>query len=178
MNEQSQANLSSWFDKTAAKIKQDADRIETDYFVPWKDVAAKSYVEHPVAFSFLTIFAALSALPVASFLGFAILTTSVLTFSALTFAILTSGAIIVSAAFILFGVLFLQLLIASSLTFSGIALYVAYRLFFHLHDPSGGGVRAWSQETRANVPNPWKARDIEQSPPHEPNGAEAASAHS
>jgi len=146
-----QESMSNWFETSVEKVKGDADWFEKNYFIPWKNAAGQFFHAHPVVFTFAAFFLAMSALPIASFLGFTVLTLSFLTFAAVLFALFTSAVVVIAAGCFLAFVLSIQLVISGLLTISTVMGFVAYRLFFHLRDPQGKGVRGWTHETRESL---------------------------
>ncbi|KAH7101644.1 hypothetical protein BKA62DRAFT_829961 [Auriculariales sp. MPI-PUGE-AT-0066] len=149
---EAQNNLSGWFDKTTDKVRGDADWIESEYFLPWRDRGAHAFRTHPIAFSFLVVFTALAILPALSFLGFSVISTTVVTLAAVGSSLFVSATLVISAACVLFGVLIVQLVIASCITLAGLGLYLFSRLIFHLRDPAGRGVPGWREEVLAFAP--------------------------
>ncbi|KAI0634050.1 hypothetical protein C8Q77DRAFT_1109608 [Trametes polyzona] len=142
--------LSAYFEKSATVVRQSFGRFERELARPTVRYVMDSYRDHPIHSTLLTIYAALSALPLLSFIGFAVFVFSSFTFFALSVAFLAGAAVVLFTGFWLACLLTLLFFLAIPLTASTLATYLLLRLVFITRQE--GSVRAglgqWVHETK------------------------------
>ncbi|KAH9941560.1 hypothetical protein B0H21DRAFT_545585 [Amylocystis lapponica] len=145
-SEQTDQNLLFSFEKSASAVRHSFRcglSFETEYIRP---VLSKllAYFQ-----TFLAIFAAFSALPVLSFLGFSLFVFTFCIFIALVGALCTATLIVVLVGFFLAGMLTLLLVTSLFLTACAIGVYLALRFAIRIrNDGALAGTAEWAHETK------------------------------
>ncbi|TFY71784.1 hypothetical protein EVG20_g1230 [Dentipellis fragilis] len=143
-HEDSQENLSSQFEKSAMSVRHIIDRVDKKYVGPGRQSAVHSFSTYPISSTFVSVFIALSLVPILSFIVLSLfISVSVLVFAvgiALTVAIsavlFMAGILIVS----LVGVFMLSIFVTLSLLSTWV-LYLFVRRRQDVYDGIGGYLR-------------------------------------
>lgn len=132
-------------------VRRYADVIERRYARPALEISAEKFKERPIMMTFLAIFAALSALPVLSFVGISIFVISSLVFFATATTILAcfvTESIIVCIAICALGSL---VIVAIFATMFFITIYSMLRFILLVRTGGGSGAMEWAFETRQHL---------------------------
>ncbi|KAI0672464.1 hypothetical protein C8Q78DRAFT_1077982 [Trametes maxima] len=142
--------LSAYFEKSATVVRHSFGRFERELARPTVHYVLESFKEHPMRSTFLATYAALSVLPILSFLGFSIFVFSFLVFFALSVAILASSAVVLFVGFWLTCTLIFLLLLAIPLTASTLSTYLLLRLavIARRERSARAAMSQWAQETK------------------------------
>ncbi|KAH8101768.1 hypothetical protein BXZ70DRAFT_931849 [Cristinia sonorae] len=144
--------LHTYFERSAAAVTQSFDRLDRNFIQPGITLVAVSFVERPIRTAFLSTFAALSLLPVLSFVGFSIFAVGACTFFALAAALVVSSAAIAFVGFWLGVTLTILLFVSLFLTSAVISTYLFFRYvtLVRTDGPRDGSVQ-WAREVRRRV---------------------------
>jgi len=144
--------LHSYFERSAAAVTQTFDRLDKKYIQPGMTKATQSFVDSPIRSTFLAIFAALSFLPLLSFIGFSLFVLGACTFIALSVALVVSSAAIAFIGFWLAITLVALFLVSFFLTNTmiGAYLFLRYVTLVRANGPRTGSVE-FVQELKSRV---------------------------
>ncbi|CAE6426101.1 unnamed protein product [Rhizoctonia solani] len=142
-----QANRGYNWDGFRQQALNVADSIDKQYGIPARNKIVAVGSVYPFTTTLAVTFGALSFFPVITFLTFSFFTLFIFLLSGLATALVLAGIVILGACIILLSVLSFALGFAFFFSISGLIVYLAYRLAFHVQANEGGGVGAWVEET-------------------------------
>ncbi|KAF8688591.1 hypothetical protein RHS03_09486, partial [Rhizoctonia solani] len=163
-----QANRGYNWDGFRQQALNVADSIDKQYGIPARNKIVAVGSVYPFTTTLAVTFGALSFFPVITFLWvfplvewfdqqpsnpshpcrtFSFFTLFIFLLSGLATALVLAGIVILGACIILLSVLSFALGFAFFFSISGLIVYLAYRLAFHVQANEGGGVGAWVEET-------------------------------
>ncbi|KAH9886223.1 hypothetical protein C8Q73DRAFT_839962 [Cubamyces lactineus] len=142
--------LSAYFEKSATAVRHSFGRIEKELVRPAVRYIIDSFQLHPIRSTLLTIYAALSALPILSFVGFTVFVFSSFIFLALCIALLAALLVTLFSGFWLACILVFLLFLSIPITASVLSLYLFLRLAFISRQESSvrGALSRWAKETK------------------------------
>jgi len=142
-----QDDLISYFDRSATVVQESLQRLEQRYARPGVGFLIKSFREHPIRSTFLSVFAFLSLLPTLSFVGFSVFVFAAFTFISLASALFSATVVVSLIGIILAAILAVLLSVSAFLTASWVGIYLAFRLVMLVReDGPRSGVSRWAQE--------------------------------
>ncbi|KAF8684931.1 hypothetical protein RHS04_00843 [Rhizoctonia solani] len=163
-----QANRGYNWDGFRQQALNVADSIDKQYGIPARNKIVAVGSVYPFTTTLAVTFGALSFFPVITFLWvfplvewfdqqpsnlshscrtFSFFTLFIFLLSGLATALVLAGIVILGACIILLSVLSFALGFALFFSISGLIVYLAYRLAFHVQANEGGGAGAWVEET-------------------------------
>jgi hypothetical protein len=142
----SQDTLSSYFDDSAAAVRQTFSRFEKSYVLPIVDLIRSLFMAYPISFVFVSTFAILSLFPVLAFIVVSMATLSTALTIALCFAFAFSAIVFLLLGGVLLTTLGFSLLLSGFLTGFAISAYLSGRLVLVLRHSGRHGFRIWLQE--------------------------------
>ncbi|KAI0284560.1 hypothetical protein BGY98DRAFT_947529 [Russula aff. rugulosa BPL654] len=149
-----QDTLTSYFDDSAAAVRQTFSRVEKSYVLPIVDLIRSLFMAHPISFVFLSTFAILSLFPVLAFIVVSMATLSTALTIALCFAFAFSATVFLLLGSVLFTTLGLALLLSGFFTAFVMSAYLSGRLVLALRRSGRHGFSVWSQEVTQTL-SPW-----------------------
>jgi len=151
--EDTQRDLASYFDKSAAVVRSNFAWFERQFGKPALAYSLASFDAHPFTTTFLAIFSFLSFLPIISFLGLSLFVIASITFLAfaLSFIIIALvEGVLVTILVVTLICLLIVALISTPLALSG---YLTFRFVTHLRSDGRAGASQWVTETRSHFIN-------------------------
>ncbi|KAF8500167.1 hypothetical protein F5888DRAFT_1356995 [Russula emetica] len=149
-----QDTLSSYFDDSAAAVRQTFSRFEKSYVLPIADLIRSLFMAYPITLVFLSTFAILSLFPVLSFIVVSMATLSTALTIALFFAFAFSATVFLLLGGVLLTTLGFALLLSGFLTTFAISAYLSGRLVLNLRRSGRHGFRVWFREV-TQILSPW-----------------------
>ncbi|KAI0364525.1 hypothetical protein BV20DRAFT_974368 [Pilatotrama ljubarskyi] len=153
-NEETQEDLlSAYFEKSATAVRRSFGRFERELARPTVRYVLASFKEHPIRSTFLAAYAALSALPILSFIGFSIFIFSSFVFFALCTAILSALSVVLFFGFWLACILLFLLVLSVPITASTLSTYLALRFIFFARRQGSArsALSRWARETKGHL---------------------------
>ncbi|KAI0654145.1 hypothetical protein C8Q70DRAFT_1058705 [Cubamyces menziesii] len=159
--------LSAYFEKSATAVRHSFGRFEKELVRPTVRYIIDSFQLHPIRSTLLTIYAALSALPILSFIGFTVFVFSSFIFLALCTALLAALVVMLFSGFWLACILVFLLFLSVPITASVLSVYLVLRLALISRQETSvrGAFVQWAKETKVRF-----IKGEEASGP-EPNGS-------
>ncbi|KAL1939448.1 hypothetical protein VTO73DRAFT_10004 [Trametes versicolor] len=142
--------LSVYFEKSATAVRHSFGRFEKDLARPTVRYVLTSFQQHPIRSTYLTTYAALSALPLLSFIAISIFVCSTLVFLALCAALLAGSAVVLFCGLWLGCTLAFLGLLAIPLTAGTLLTYLFLRFAFIVRQEGSPrtALSQWAQETK------------------------------
>ncbi|KZP22216.1 hypothetical protein FIBSPDRAFT_931221 [Athelia psychrophila] len=146
-----QRELGSYFDKSATVVRSNFEWFETAYIRPLITFSLDAFDTHPWVTTFFAIFAALSLLPVVSFLGMTVFVIAFVSFLFFVLAVVTITVFVVLFGILLLTTLTVLLIVSFFLTPIVLSTYIITRLVLHLRREGSMGFSTWLAETKAQL---------------------------
>ncbi|KAI0822377.1 hypothetical protein BC628DRAFT_1364586 [Trametes gibbosa] len=152
--------LSAYFEKSATAVRRSFSRFERDLARPTVRYLLAAFKHRPIRSTFLAIYAALSALPILSFIGLSVFIFSSFAFFALSIALLSAVAVVLFSGFWLGCALLFLFLLAIPLTAGALGTYLLLRFVFFARQEGSArqALTQWAQEA--------KVQFVKRSPEH------------
>ncbi|KAI0330020.1 hypothetical protein GY45DRAFT_1324272 [Cubamyces sp. BRFM 1775] len=169
--------LSAYFEKSATAVRHSFGRFEKELARPAVRYVIESFQQHPIRSTLLTIYAALSALPILSFIGFTVFVFSTFIFLALCAALLAALFVTLFSGFWLACTLVFLLFLSVPITASVLSVYLFLRLAWISRQESSvrGALVRWAKETKSQFVKGEEVADSEPkggADPHDESEAE------
>ncbi|KZT59302.1 hypothetical protein CALCODRAFT_493873 [Calocera cornea HHB12733] len=153
--QQAQSTLQGMFQQAAADVRVRASGLEENVLRPAGVYAGDLAQRRPIASTFMFMLALLSALPIATFLGFALLAALFILGTALSLGFLLLGAVLCAAGGVLLVALVISTGMAFALTLAVIGSWLVIKLTVHLRLKGVHGMADFVYEVKEKIGADW-----------------------